>query len=50
VEKTFDSGKGGVDPDVIPPKVAAWEHDIHHFVSYFVTRVFGLHAPIPMVC
>lgn len=50
VKQTFDSGKCGVESDVIPAQVPPWEHDVHHLLSYFVTRVFGLHAPIPMVC
>jgi hypothetical protein len=50
VKQTFDSGKARVESDVIPAQVPSWEHDVHHLLSYFVTRVFGLHAPIPMVC
>jgi len=50
VKQTFDSGKGSVNPDVIPAQVPSREDDVHHLLSYFVTRVFGLHAPIPMVC
>lgn len=50
MEETFDSGKARVESDVIPAQVPSREHDVHHLLSYFVTRVFGLHAPIPMVC